>query len=504
MSSTAPHVKKAPGEVELSHEGYAKALTERQVTMISIGGAIGVGLFMGAGGRLVSVGPALIFSYAIGGFLAFLLMRAIGELIMYRRSSGSFVSYAGEFFGGPGAFVSGWSYVLNWGMTGIAELIAIGLYVTNLFPGVHWLVSALIALVLLTSVNMISVKIFGEFEFWASVFKVGAIIAFLLIGTFMVATQHNIAGHTAGIGNLTAVGGSMFPHGFFAMILVLSGVVFAYNGIEMIGITAGEMQDAERQVPKAIRAVIVRIVVFYVGSVVLLAMLLPSDMYKAGVSPFVSVFERLGWGWMGTAMTFVVVTAALSSCNSGLYSIGRVFRLMAQNGHAPQWLAKMNSRHVPYASILAISAFYLFGILVAFFITGGKGQGSIAFDLALETASVGVLISWVAIFGSQIALRKRYGNVSKLPMPGGTVLSWVAIVATIGILILIGFGTTKLDDGTVFPIGLYTVAAAPVFFILCAIGWQIVKKRYPERQLQSWYDAQARQEHQAVVADAKA
>jgi L-asparagine permease len=503
MSSTAHHPKKAHGDVELSEEGYAKALTERQVTMISIGGAIGVGLFMGAGGRLVSVGPALIFSYAIGGFLAFLLMRAIGELIMYRRTSGSFVSYAGEFFGGKGAFVSGWAYVLNWGMTGIAELIAIGLYVSNLFPNMPWLLSALIALVLLAGVNMISVKIFGEFEFWASVFKVGAIVAFLLIGTLLVAMQTNIAGHTAGFGNLTAVGGSMFPNGFFAMILVLSGVVFAYNGIEMIGITAGEMEDAEKQVPKAIRAVIFRIVVFYVGSVILLALLLPSNMYKAGVSPFVSVFERLGWGWVGTLMTLVVVTAALSSVNSGMYSIGRVFRLMAQNGHAPQWLARMNARHVPYASIIGIGIFYLVGILVAYFVTNGKGSGSIAFDLALETASVGVLISWIAIFGSQIALRKRYGNVSTLPMPGGTALSWLAIVCTVGILILIGFGTTTLDDGTVFPLGLYTVAAAPVFFILCAIGWIFVKRIHPERQEQAWYDAQAHHEHQAVVNSAK-
>lgn len=472
--------------------------------MISIGGAIGVGLFMGAGGRLVTVGPALIFSYAIGGLLAFLLMRAIGELIMYRRSSGSFVSYAGEFFGAKGAYVSGWAYVLNWGMTGIAELIAIGLYVSNLLPSVPWIVSALIALVILTAVNMISVKLFGEFEFWASVFKVFAIIAFLIIGTVLVLMQAEIAGHTAGVANLTAVEGTMFPNGFFAMILVLSGVVFAYNGIEMIGITAGEMEDAEKQVPKAIRAVVVRIVVFYVGSVILLAMLLPSNMYKSGVSPFVSVFENLGWGWMGTAMTIVVITAALSSCNSGLYSIGRVFRKMAENGHAPQWLTKMNARHVPYASILAISAFYLVGIIVGAIITGGKGSGNVAFDLALETASVGVLISWIAIFGSQIALRKRYGNVSRLPMPGGVVSSWIAIVATIGILILIAFGKTTLEDGTVFPIGLYTVAAAPIFFLELAAFWPLVKKNYPERQEQSWYLQHAYADPDAIIGETPA
>ncbi|MCB4208941.1 amino acid permease [Arthrobacter sp. UM1] len=504
MSSTSAEPKQhGIDEYELSAEGYAKALSSRQVTMIAIGGAIGVGLFMGAGGRLVSTGPALIFSYAIAGLLGFFLMRAMGELIMYRRTSGSFVSYMGEFYGGKGAYISGWAYVLNWGMTGIAELIAIGLYINNLLPSVGWLVSSIIALVLLTSVNMISVKIFGEFEFWASVFKVFAIVAFLLIGTFLVVTQANIAGHTAGIHNLTAVGGSMIPNGFFAMILVLSGVVFAYNGIEMIGVTAGEMQDAEKEVPKAIRAVVVRILVFYVGSVTLLALLLPSNMYKAGVSPFVSVFERLGWGWVGTLMTLVVVTAALSSCNSGLYSIGRVFRQMAHNGHAPQWLTRMSNRHVPYASILAIAVFYLVGIFVAFVVTGGKGEGSTAFDLALETASVGVLLSWAAIFLSQIALRRRYGKASKLPMPGGAPASIISLIAIAGILVLITFNTTKLDDGTVFPMGLFTVASLPVFLILLAVGWVFVRKSYPERQKQEWYDRQARIEHESVIEHAE-
>ncbi len=202
----------------------------------------------------------------------------------------------------------------------------------------------------------------------------------------------------------------MFPKGALVMVLVLNAVIFAYNGIELVGITAGEMQNPEREVPKAIRAVVLRIVVFYVGSVTLLAMLLPSDQYKAGVSPFVTVFGQMGLGWVGDVMNMIVITAALSSCNSGLYSIGRVFRTMANNGHAPQWLTKMSSRHVPYAAILAIAAFYLVGILLNIWL-----GGSHAFDLALNTASIGVIFTWGAIFASQIALRHRKGVVSSLP-----------------------------------------------------------------------------------------
>ncbi|MCU1511647.1 MAG: L-asparagine permease, partial [Arthrobacter sp.] len=173
----------AAGDSTLSAEGYKKTLSGRHVTMISMGGAIGVGLFMGAGGRLASTGPALIFSYAIAGVIAYLLMRALGELIMYRQTSGSFVSYAGEMFGKKGAFVAGWMYFINWGMTGIAELIAIGLYFQFFFPNVPVEASAIAALALLVAVNLLSVKAFGEFEFWASCLKVGAILIFLAVGT---------------------------------------------------------------------------------------------------------------------------------------------------------------------------------------------------------------------------------------------------------------------------------------------------------------------------------
>ncbi|MCL6422032.1 amino acid permease [Brachybacterium sp. JHP9] len=513
MSSTPPPAGHQPAAErtvtvgadghEISHEGYAKSLGHRQVTMIAIGGAIGVGLFMGAGGRLVTVGPALILSYIIGGILAFFLMRAIGELIMYRRSSGSFVSYAGELFGAKGAFIAGWSYFINWGLTGIAELIAIGLYIQNLLPNLSWFISALIALVLLVAANLISVRVFGELEFWASIIKVTAIVAFLVIGTLLVLFSAKIGIYEAGFHNFTAVNDSFFPHGVAPMIFVLSGVVFAYNGIEIIGITAGEMKDARTEVPKAIRTVVVRIVVFYVGSVLLLALLLPSDAYENGVSPFVTVFEKLGIGWMGTAMTIVVATAAFSSTNSGLYSIGRIFRTMAENGHAPQWLTRMNARHVPYASLLAVSTFYLVGLIVAFLATGGHGKGSLAFDLAMETAAVGVLSSWVIIFGCVIVLRRTKGkDASELPMPGGTVAAWLCILATIGIVVLIGFSTATNAAGETVPFGLWILSSIPVFAILMVIGWIFVKRTHPELQEREHYLRAARVEDAAVRAAA--
>ncbi len=462
----------------LTSEGYARTLSRRHVTMIAMGGAIGVGLFMGAGGRLASTGPALIFSYAIAGVIAYLLMRALGELIMYRQTSGSFVSYAGELFGKKGAFLSGWMYFINWAMTGIAELIAIGLYFQFFFPHVPVELSALCALVLLVGVNLLSVKAFGEFEFWASCLKVTAIVLFLIAGSIMVITNAQVGDSHASVNNLFYDDGGMFPKGAMVMILVLNAVIFAYNAIELVGITAGEMQNPEREVPKAIRAVVLRIVVFYVGSVTLLAMLMPSDHYRTGESPFVTVFSTMGLGWVGSVMNIVVITAALSSCNSGLYSIGRIFRTMANNGHAPQWLTKMSSRHVPYAAILGIAGVYLVGIFLNIWL-----GGSHAFDLALNTASIGVIFTWASIFACQIMLRRKKGKVSTLLMPGAPWTSWFGLLALLVITVLIGFDTMTGKDGSVFLLGLWTLATVPFFAVVLWLGWQFVKKNEPKNAL---------------------
>ncbi|MHA7177897.1 amino acid permease [Arthrobacter sp. Sr24] len=474
VTDTESHV---PTANKISAEGYQQTLSRRHVTMIAMGGAIGVGLFMGAGGRLASTGPALIFSYAIAGVIAYLLMRALGELIMYRQTSGSFVSYAGELFGRKGAYLSGWMYFINWAMTGIAELIAIGLYFQYFFPGVPVEVSAMCALALLVGVNLLSVKAFGEFEFWAACLKVGAIVIFLIVGTVMVLMNTRVGESTASVTNLFH-GGGMFPQGGLVMILALNAVIFAYNAIELVGITAGEMKNPEREVPKAIRAVVLRIVVFYIGSVSLLAMLMPSDQYKSGESPFVTVFAMMGLDCVGSVMNFVVITAALSSCNSGLYSIGRIFRTMANNGHAPWWLTKMSGRHVPYAAILSIAGVYAGGVMANVWLGGSN-----AFDLALNMASIGVIFTWGSIFACQIMLRRKRGKVSSLPMPGSPWTSWIGLGALLIITVLIGFDTMTKPDGSEYLLGLWTLCTIPVLAVALWFGWQFVKKNEPKNAL---------------------
>jgi len=224
--------------------GYHKSLKPRQLQMIAIGGAIGTGLFLGAGGRLASAGPGLFIVYGVCGVFVFFILRAMGELVLHRPSSGSFVSYAREFLGEKAAYVAGWMYFLNWAMTTIVDSTAIAVYFKfwSAFEEIpQWLI-ALIALALVFGMNMVSVALFGEFEFWAALVKVVALLAFLVAGTVFLAGRYNIDGHSTGFSVITNSGG-LFPVGVLPLVLVTSGVVFAYAAVELVGTAAGETAE---------------------------------------------------------------------------------------------------------------------------------------------------------------------------------------------------------------------------------------------------------------------
>ena len=374
--------------------GYHKTLKPRQIQMIAIGGAIGTGLFMGAGGRLNGSGPALILVYAVCGFFAFLILRALGELVLYRPSSGSFVSYAREFYGEKMAHTAGWLYFLNWAMTSIVDVTAVALYVKFWAPYwepvrdvPQWLI-ALVALVVVLGLNLVSVKVFGEMEFWFALTKVAALVAFLIVGVCFIVLGGKTDVGTPGFGVILDNGG-VFPTGAVAPLLAISGVVFAYAAIELVGTAAGETANPAKVMPKAVNTVVVRIAVFYVGSVLLLSMLLPFTAYKAGESPFVTFFSHLGSAEAGAVsasiMNFVVLTAALSSLNAGLYSTGRILRSMAVNGSAPAFTARMSRNGVPYGGILLTAVVTLIGVGLNALVP------SQVFEIVLEISAVGII-----------------------------------------------------------------------------------------------------------------
>jgi L-asparagine permease len=468
--------------LDAEQAGYKQSLGRRHVQMIAIGGAIGTGLFLGSASRLHSTGPALLFTYAAVGVIAYFLMRALGELVLHRATSGAFVSYMREFYGEKWAFVTGWMYWLNWALTGIAELSAVGLYVQYWFPLMPTWATVLIALAVVLVINLLSARAFGEFEFWAAIAKVGAIVAFLAVGLVVVIGGFSIGGHEAGFHNLWSNPGGFWPttgdYNWYGPILAMSGVVFAYAAIEMVGVAAGEMQDAKTEVPKAVNAVIFRIAVFYCGSILLLVSMLPTSEYKSGTSPFVTVFERLGLTWMTTAIQVVLIIAALSSLNAGLYSTGRVLRSLGMSKQAPGFTLKMSSSGVPWAGIVMTSVVYVFGSLLNFLAPD-------AFEIALEAAAIGVIFTWGTIFVCQIRLRQLTDRgvipPSPFPAPGSPYTSYIGLAFLA--LVIVGMAISGWQSSPYFGHKvnfLVVVFGIPLIALALAIGWRIVRPKVVE------------------------
>jgi L-asparagine permease len=421
----------------LNHEdeGYHKALKPRQIQMIAIGGAIGTGLFMGAGSRLHSAGPGLFLVYAVCGVFVFFILRALGELVLHRPSSGSFVSYAREFFGEKTAFVTGWLYFFNWAATAIVDVTAVALYVHywGMFEAIpQWLI-ALIALGIVLTMNVISVKLFGEMEFWASIIKVAALVTFLVVGIVFLAGRFEINGHSTGFG-VIADNGGLLPVGIFPLVVVTSGVIFAYAAVELVGIAAGETADPPKVMPRAINSVIVRIALFYVGSLVLLALLLPYTEFHKGESPFVTFFAKIGVPAAGGIMNMVVLTAAMSSLNAGLYSTGRILRSMAMNGSGPAFTAKMNRNGVPFGGIALTGALTLLGVVLNLFVPED------AFNIALDLSALGIISTWAMIVACQLQLYRweRNGILQrpKFRLPGTPYTGYLTLLFLAAVTVL--------------------------------------------------------------------
>lgn len=458
--------------------GYKQTLGRRHVQMIAIGGAIGTGLFLGSASRLHSTGPALLFSYAFVGVIAYFLMRALGELVLYRPTSGAFVSWMREFYGEKGAYVTGWMYWMNWALTGIAELSAVGLYIQYWWPQMPTWATVLIALAVVMVVNLLSARAFAEFEFWAAVAKVAAIVVFLVVGTVVVVFQMNVGGHQAGFHNLWSNPGGFWPHtgdfAWYGPIIVMSGVVFAYASIELVGIAAGEMADSEREVPRAVNAVIMRIAVFYCGSVLLLVSILPTSEYTAGISPFVTVFDRMGLTWIGTAIQAVLIIAAMSSLNSGLYSTGRVLRSLGIAKQAPGFTLKMSSSGVPWAGIVMTGVVYLFGAVL-------NALTPSAFEVALEAAAIGILFTWATIFLCQLRLRRLSDRgvvpKSRFRMPGSPWTSYLGLAFLV--FVVISMAVSGWQSSPYFwhkTNFLVVVFGIPILALLLVLGWLVVRR----------------------------
>src|SRR6478752_866321 len=396
----------------------ARALGNRHIQLLAIGGAIGTGLFMGSGKTISLAGPSVIFVYMIIGFMLFFVMRAMGEILLSNLNYKSFSDFAGDLLGPWAGFFTGWSYWFFWVVTGVADIVAISGYVDKLAPGTPLWIPALLTPVVLILLNLPTVKAFGEAEFWFAIIKVVAIVALIVTGAVMIATHFTSPnGAEANLANMWNDGG-MFPHGMFGFVLGFQIAIFAFAGIELVGTAAAEAKDPEKNLPRAINSIPVRVLLFYVGALVVLMSVTPWTQFQAGHSPFIATFSLAGLGIAATVVNLVVLTSAMSSANSGIYSTSRMVFGLAQEGDAPAVFGRLSSRKVPRNALFLTCVLLLSGVVLLY---AGKDIGK-AFDMVTTVSAVCFMFVWSIILASYLKFRSRRPHLhdaSKFKMPGG-------------------------------------------------------------------------------------
>ena len=314
-------------------------------------------MFLGSGHSIALTGPAILFAYIITGIICFLMMRALGELLLSNTEYHTFIEFVQDYMGEKTAFVTGWTYWFCWISVAMADITAVGIYVKYWFPSIEAWIPSLVTLIILLLMNLVTVKLFGEMEFWFACIKVVAIIALIVLGLYFILTGQPTSAGVASFSNLWSHGG-WFPKGMDGFIQSFQMVVFAFAGIELVGLTAGETENPEKVIPKSINSIPVRIILFYVGALGVIMSIFPWDSVNPDCSPFVEVFLAVGIVGAASMVNFVVLTSAASACNSGVFSTSRLLYSLAKRNHAPGILEILTSKQVPanalFLSVLVI------------------------------------------------------------------------------------------------------------------------------------------------------
>ena len=430
--------------------GLRRALTNRHIQMIALGGAIGTGLFYGSAEGIKLAGPSLLLAYALGGIVIFFVVRAMGEMSVHRPSSGSFSRYANDYWSPRAGFVAGWNYWFNYVAVAMAELTVVGQYIQYWFPSVPAWVSAAAVLLVITAVNLVGVKAFGEFEFWFAAIKVAAVVGMIALGLYVIA---------AGINSNPRLPdpsfGHLFSDGFLAKGLTglaasLVFVMFSFGGIELIGITAGEADDPQRSIPKAINQVVYRILIFYIGALFVIMAVVPWDAIDGKLSPFVQIFDSVGIKAAAHMLNFVVLTAALSVYNSGLYSNGRMLYSLARQGNAPKAFMRLSRRGIPFVGVLFSSFVTATAVAIVYFLP------KTAFTIVISTALASGIISWAIILITQRKFRRVIGHRGEaelsFKLPGGKTTNSIVLAALGGLLVLMASSAGYRTAAVILPI----------------------------------------------------
>ena len=418
--------------------GLKRGLSARHIRFIALGSAIGTGLFYGSASAIKAAGPSVLLAYLIAGAAVYMVMRALGEMAVHNPVAGSFGQYASSYLGPLAGFVTGWTYAFEMLIVCLADVTAFGVYMGFWFPEVDRWIWVLGIVCFIGALNLCSVKAFGEMEFWLSLLKVGAIVAMILAGLGIMLYGVGLAdgGAATGIHNLWEHGGFM-PNGIGGLIASFAVVVFAFGGIEIIGITAGEAQEPHKVLPRAINAVPVRILLFYVLTLFVLMAIFPWPQIGSQGSPFVQIFDGLGIGSAATILNIVVISAAISAINSDIFGAGRMLYGMAQQGQAPAGFARVSSAGVPWMTVVVMGGTLLLGVLLNYLIPEN------VFLLIASIATFATVWVWLMILLSQVGMRRSMSREQvaalQFPVPLWPVGPAVAIAFMLFVFGVLGY-----------------------------------------------------------------
>lgn len=423
-----------------------RGLTNRHIQLIALGGAIGTGLFLGSAGVMSSAGPSMLLGYAIGGLIAFLIMRQLGEMIVEEPVAGSFSHFAHQYWGPFAGFLSGWNYWVLYILVGMAELTAVGKYVQYWYPEVPTWATALAFFALINLINLTNVKAFGEAEFWFAIIKVGAILGMIALGLYLLIS--GAGGPQASVSNLWSHGG-FFPNGVSGLVVVMAVIMFSFGGLELVGITAAEAQNPRKVIPRAINQVVYRILLFYILALGVLLSLYPWDSLVQTLtsgddpyarSPFVQIFSLIGSDTAAHVLNFVVLTAALSVYNSGVYCNSRMLYGLAEQGDAPRVFTRLSRSGVPMLGILVSGAITLLCVALNYVLP----EGALIILMSLVVAAL--VLNWAMISLSHLMFRRAMHERGVIPSfkalwsPFGNYLC-LAFVAFILVVLTLDSGT---------------------------------------------------------------
>jgi D-serine/D-alanine/glycine transporter len=435
-------------------------LSNRHLQLIAIGGAIGTGLFLGSGKSISVAGPSILLVYLIIGVILFFVMRALGELLLSNLEYKSFVDFSTDLIGPWAGFFCGWTYWFCWIVTGMADMTAIAAYVRFWVPVLPPWIPALLCVLLLLSLNLVTVKLFGELEFWFALIKIVAIVALSVIGIALVVWGfRSPSGQVASVANLWNDGG-FFPKGWSGFFAGFQIAVFAFVGIELVGTAAAETADPMKNLPRAVNSIPIRVLLFYVLALAAIMMVTPWRLVVPSESPFVQLFMLAGVPAAASVINFVVLTSAASSANSGIFSTSRMLYGLAGEQHAPQLFGRLSRAAVPSFGLLFSCVCLLGGVALIYLIPNVVT----AFTLITTVSAVLFMFVWSLILISYMIYRRQrpaQHAASIYKMPGGTAMCWVCLVFFALVLALL-----SLQPDT-----RAALLATPVWFVLLGLGY---------------------------------